>query len=331
MSLIASTSIVENCSGVSKLTTTTVLEDVVFVFLVYKQSQYLRTTLPSAINQTQYPGLLLVMDDASPDDSAKVIEQILADAPKGLNVQFEHNQENIGLIAQLNKLVNRFENKLIVLQAGDDESYPNRLEETYKAWVEQGKPSLVLANYDGMNELGQVIEPFDHKKPQKKYTLDRLIARRAMVYGCCAAFDSDLINFFGDIPVNVINEDRINAFRAWFRNGICYIHKPLLRYRLEGGVSHFSLRTKADRIYKSMTEFQRELIDLDAYCLDLDKVFELSRGGRRRASRSIHRRRRLVRWCLMQLAKGRRFYCISALILGSQYFQALRLIRKCKR
>lgn len=275
------------------MTTTTVLEDVVFVFLVYKQSQYLRTTLPSAINQTQYPGLLLVMDDASPDDSAKVIQQILADAPKDLNVQFEHNQENIGLIAQLNKLVNRFENKLIVLQAGDDESYPNRLEETYKAWIEQGKPSLVLANYDCIDDDGCITKHFDPGSKPQRYTLKRLLRRRAMVFGCCAAFDSDLMSHYGPISTNVINEDRVNAFRAFYRKGIHYIHKPLLRYRSEAGISAFDKRTSTQRREKLRIESSRELADLNNHLADLSSVV-----CSENIAKEVRQRRKLVYWML---------------------------------
>jgi len=268
-----------------------VLDEVVSVFLAYRQSRYLDKTLTSAMNQTVFPSKLIVMDDASPDDSDQVFQRILKNAPVGLNIDYQRNDKNIGLIAQLNKLVNAYDDKLIVLQAGDDESYPNRLEETYRAWIQNGKPSLVLANYDGINEAGDVVEPFADKKPQKPYTLERLINRRAMVYGCCAAIHSDLFNFYGTIPTNVVNEDRVNAFRAYFRHGIHYIHKPLLRYRLEGGISSFSKTTRDERLQKLKTEARRESADIECHLKDLQKL-PLQRGVKRR----LFNRLRYVVW-----------------------------------
>ncbi len=246
-----------------------VLDDVIYVFLAYRQSQYLPKTLTSAMQQTVFPSRLIIMDDASPDESDEVIKQLMKEAPDGLNIDYQRNEKNIGLIAQLNKLVGKFQKKLIIIQAGDDEAYPNRVEVTYEAWVNNGKPSLVLANYDGIDLTGNVVEPFEGKKPQKPYSLKRLINRRAMVFGCCAAVDSELFNTFGPIPSTVINEDRVNAFRAMLINGIHYIHQPLLRYRIEGGVSAFKTETVQQRLSKLKVEAEREARDLMCHVEDL--------------------------------------------------------------
>jgi glycosyltransferase involved in cell wall biosynthesis len=213
------------------------------------------------------------MDDASPDNTDQVIRELIPQAPKGLHVEYLRNEVNIGLNSQLNKLVDRFENKLIVLQAGDDESYPCRLEETYNAWVANNKPSLLLANHDNIDDDGVIIKSFNSKSKQEKpYTLKRLINRRSKVYGCCAAYHSDLINFFGEVPKNVINEDRINAFRAYFQNGIIYLHKPLIKYRSEVGISAFNTSTVEQQHHRMTTEAKRELADIDSHLLDLPKI-----------------------------------------------------------
>lgn len=250
-----------------------ILTDVVLVYLTYNQERFIPTTLASAMNQTCLPSSLIVMDDASQDRSDQIIKNLIATKPKQLNIEYERNKNNIGLVGQINKLVNRFENKLIVIQAGDDESYPERLEKTYQAWIRNNKPSLVLANYDRIDTEGNIIAKFDPKsKPQKPYSLKRIINRKSMVFGCCAAFDSNLLNFFGPINSNVINEDRVNAFRAYHLNGIYYLHEPLLRYRSEIGISSFKKDSRKDLIKKLITEADRELKDIDCHFKDIQKA-----------------------------------------------------------
>jgi glycosyltransferase involved in cell wall biosynthesis len=302
-----------------------VLDDVVFVFLTYNQEKYIPETLTSAFNQSCYPSTLLIMDDASPDNSDSVIRALIATAPPKLNIEYLHNTENVGLVGQLNKLVGRFENKLIVLQAGDDDSYPNRLEETYNAWIESNKPSLLLANYDKIDEQGNVIRKFDYSvKPPKKYTLKRIIDRKALVYGCCAAFDSDLLNFFGKIPEDVINEDRVNIFRAFFRNGAVYIHKPLLRYRSEIGISTFNQKTKEARFDKITQEAKRELSDLECHLHDLDKI------GSNKAKELLLKRKKLIVW-LIQIKPTLSFFeVLGVFFKGVSLAKAWKVYKKIK-
>lgn len=280
-----------NSWGSMEDTAINILQDVVFVFLTYNQEKFISKTLTSAINQTYLPSTLIIMNDASPDNSDQVIKKIITEAPSALNIEYVNNTQNIGLIGQLNKLVNRFENKLIILQAGDDESYPNRIEETYKAWIDNNKPSLILANYDCINEAGLIIKKFDPKTPpEKAFTLDRIIRRRAKVYGCCAAVHSDLLNFFGSVPTNVINEDRINIFRAHYCRGSIYLHKALLKYNSEIGISAFKKDTKQQLVYKFQTEAKRELIDIESHFIDLQKVKDDS------AHKMLLTRKKNVQW-----------------------------------
>ena len=302
------------------------LDDVVFVFLTYNQEKYIPQTLPSAFNQTCYPSILLIMDDASPDNSDNVIQELIATAPKNLNIEYLHNTKNIGLVGQLNKLVGKFENKLIVLQAGDDESYPNRLEDTYNAWIENKKPSLLLANHDDIDEKGAIIKQFNpSSRIEKPYTLKRIINRRSKVYGCCAAFDSDLPNHFGKIPENVINEDRINVFRAFFRNGIIYLHKPLIKYRSEVGISAFNTSTSKQQHHRMTTEANRELADIESHIKDLSKI------DHARAKQLLLKRKISVNWLRNMPVHLSKLSVIHALLKGVSFRVAIRTYKKLNK
>lgn len=239
-----------------------VLEDVVYVFFCYKQSRYLDETLPSALHQTAWPTQLLILDDCSPDDSHEKILSILESAPKGLNVEYRHNKKNVGLVTQINSLRDQYKDKLIIVQAGDDIAMPNRVEETYEAWLKNGKPSLIIGSYDKISEQGDIIEPFESIKQNKKpYTLENIINRKCAVDGCCAAFTSDVLNEFAPYNKDIINEDRINVLRAFLLNGIHHENKKWIQYRL-GGISTFAKETREEKYNNTVINAQRELQDL---------------------------------------------------------------------
>ncbi|MCX4120060.1 glycosyltransferase family 2 protein [Vibrio parahaemolyticus] len=239
-----------------------VLEDVVYVFFCYKQSSYLDKTLPAALEQTAWPSQLLVLDDCSPDDSHEKILSLLEFAPKGLNIEYRHNTQNVGLVSQINSLRGQYQNKLIIVQAGDDIAMPNRVEETYETWLKNGKPSLIIGSYDKISEQGDIIEPFESIKQNKKpYTLENIINRKCAVDGCCAAFTSDVLNEFEPYNKDIINEDRINVLRAFLLNGIHHEHKKWIQYRL-GGISTFSKETREEKYNNTVINAHRELQDL---------------------------------------------------------------------
>lgn len=300
------------------------INEVVWVILTYNQSIYLPSTLTSVFNQTARPSELLIMDDASTDDTEHVVRQLITQAPSDLTVNYERNEKNIGLMSQLNKLVGKYQNKLIIFHAGDDEAYPHRLETTYREWVNAGKPMLVLGNFDEIDSSGKLVKPFNGTKRQKPYSIERLLSRRAMVYGCCAAISSELLNFFGPIPKNVVNEDRVNAFRALLIGRIHYIHQALLRYRVGVGISSFLQQGRDAELQKLKRDAQRELIDLECHKRDA------LQANKPELLTKIEQRKRYVEWIAKLNGKPTIFELCKAFRHGINPSAILRVRRRLK-
>lgn len=102
----------------------------VFVFVPsYNHAKFIDKCLKSIINQTLPPSKLLVIDDGSKDDSAKVIERALKDCP------FESElivRENRGLCATLNQGLSLSYGKYFAYLGSDDIWLPEFLEERAK-------------------------------------------------------------------------------------------------------------------------------------------------------------------------------------------------------
>lgn len=276
------------------MTSKGIFEDVVFICFVYNQKDYVRDALLSAMHQTRLPSKLIILDDASNDGTREVIENVLPEAPEHLSVEYWRNEQNVGLNEQLNKISGLFEDKLLVFQAGDDISKPNRVEDTYRVWIEEKKPPLIVSGYDEISENGEMVKEFSlSSKPQKAYTFKRLVNRRATIFGCCPAYHSKVFNHFGEIPSYIINDDRVNTFRALCLGGILYLHKSLLQYRVGVGVSFYDDVAKGDQRYRIVTDAQRELLDIRCHLQDLERVPDPPKMHVRLL---LQRRKRFVQW-----------------------------------
>lgn len=102
----------------------------VFVFVPsYNHEKFIGKCLESIISQTSPPSKLLVIDDGSKDDSAKVIERILKDCP--FDAEFIVRQ-NRGLCATLNQGLSLSYGKYFAYLGSDDIWLPEFLEERTK-------------------------------------------------------------------------------------------------------------------------------------------------------------------------------------------------------
>ena len=96
------------------------------VMSVYNDELTIEKSIESIINQTYKELELLIIDDASSDESLKVINKY---KNKYKFIKVFKNENNKGLTYSLNKLIKDSEGEYIARQDSDDESMPNRIME----------------------------------------------------------------------------------------------------------------------------------------------------------------------------------------------------------
>ena len=102
----------------------------VFAFVPsYNHAPFIEKCLNSIINQTLSPRKLLVIDDGSRDDSAKIIERVLKDCPFDAELIV---RENRGLCATLNQGLSLSAGKYFAYIGSDDYWLPAFFEERVK-------------------------------------------------------------------------------------------------------------------------------------------------------------------------------------------------------
>ena len=127
---------------------------------VYNAAPYLKQAIDSILEQTYLNFELLICDDASTDNSPKIIAQF-----KDERIRLFSNQSNLGYLKTCNFLFKEAKGDIITFQDADDWSEQKRLELSVDVFETNPKVSYCLSYYNKVNKNGALIEkrdvPFD--------------------------------------------------------------------------------------------------------------------------------------------------------------------------
>ena len=104
---------------------------------VYNGAAYLRETLDSLLQQTCHDFELIIIDDGSRDESARIIQSV-----NDNRIRF-YRQDNRGLAATLNRAIELSRGEFLARQDQDDVSLPHRLESQLNYLVSHPNCGLV--------------------------------------------------------------------------------------------------------------------------------------------------------------------------------------------
>ncbi len=128
----------------------------IFAFVPsYNHAPFIEKCLRSILNQTLPPTKLLVIDDGSKDDSAKIIEKVLNDAPFTTELIV---QKNRGLCATLNEGFSRSAGEFFTYIGSDDVWFPRFFEERARLLNENPNAVLGYGNALFRDENDEVFE-----------------------------------------------------------------------------------------------------------------------------------------------------------------------------
>jgi glycosyltransferase involved in cell wall biosynthesis len=131
----------------------------------YNHGRFLPDALDGLLAQTRPADELIIIDDASTDDSTAVISPYLERFPQA---QLVRNPVNLGCVANLNRAIDMVRGDIIHFAAADDVTYPRLFETGVALLTAHPQAALVSARTDLMAENGRVIGPLATPTPLKR-------------------------------------------------------------------------------------------------------------------------------------------------------------------
>lgn len=205
---------------------------VTVLMAVYNGSRFLRTAIPSILDQTYRDFRFLIVDDASTDDTRELIRSYPDD-----RIDLVRLEKNVGQTAALNVGLRRADSSWIVRMDADDFSAPDRVEEQMKAAEPHGDLGCV----------GTFAWEFSEDPTQRERVVQRPVGeagiRRGLLLGAPMIHGTMMIRREALLAIGGYNEryrysqDRDLFNRLLTRYPGVNIPKPLLgirRHREQG-------------------------------------------------------------------------------------------------
>lgn len=227
--------------------------------LTYNHENFILDCLEGAISQTYSPLEIVISDDCSLDRTYDILEEFVGNYKGPHKFVINRNKENLGIARNLKKAIDMCSGELIVNQAGDDISLPNRVQVIFDTWNKSNYTICgFFTNAIFINAKGESkgtyfspnvkyiskLEEFE----QTKFNLAHLFEPYVWMLGATSAFERKIYEDFDPIDSRVKQEDGVLSFRSLLMGGLCYIHEPVVKYRRHDGAisnsTNFKGRTK---------------------------------------------------------------------------------------
>ncbi len=147
---------------------------------VYNDEKYLQESIDSILNQTFTEFEFLIINDGSTDNSFNILKE---NAEKDPRIKIIINEENIGLIASLNKGLELASCDLIARMDSDDIAIASRLEVQYQFMIENPNISVCGGGFIYQEEPNRInIYPETHTDIVISSLYDCSLAHPTVIY-----------------------------------------------------------------------------------------------------------------------------------------------------
>jgi glycosyltransferase involved in cell wall biosynthesis len=204
---------------------------------VYNGSRFLSDQLASFLDQSALPDELIVVDDASTDETPDIIRDFKDGAP--FPVKYFRNAKNLGATASFDAAISLCSGELVFLADQDDIWLSHKLATIASVFEKDAAVCLVLSN---ANVVSECLKPLGYTVwEQSRFTgaaQRRVAAGHAyatllkgnFATGCTMAFRRAFQPFLSPIPPSWVHDGWI----ALIVGALCPVHaisEPLVLYR----------------------------------------------------------------------------------------------------
>jgi glycosyltransferase involved in cell wall biosynthesis len=194
----------------------------------YNGSKYLELQLRSILDQIGPQDELIVVDDASRDDTIRLINE-----QRDSRVRVSANPQNLGVVRTFEKALSMSRGEIVFLADQDDIWYPHKVSSILDCFNAHPEATLVLSDARIVDGEGHPIQ--ESWASNRNFTpgVAANLWRNRYV-GCAMAFRSEMLQaclpFPDDIPMHDMWIGCINQLGG----SVILIDEPLMDYRKHG-------------------------------------------------------------------------------------------------
>jgi len=212
------------------------MKTVSVIIPTYNYARYVAEAIDSALGQTYAPLEVIVVDDASTDDTPRVL------AAYGDRIR-AIRQPNGGAGAARNTGIAAARGEYVAFLDADDVWLPAKLQLQMALFKADPTLGLVHCGSEAIDGQGKTLEVFlDGKEGFVALEMLRLDREVIQLPGSCIVVPRRVAEELGGFDARLPpSEDWDFCFRVSMRYRVGYVRKPLFRYRLHGGGIHLNI------------------------------------------------------------------------------------------
>ena len=131
----------------------------------YNHGRFLARAILALQTQDPPPNEILIIDDASTDDSVSVIQRLATSCP---SIRFLRNEFNLGTVPSQNRGISESQSKYVYLAAADDMVYPGFFSKALAMLEKYPKAAFVCGECEIANDVGTVLAIRPPARPTQK-------------------------------------------------------------------------------------------------------------------------------------------------------------------
>lgn len=215
------------------------MEEQIDVLLVtYNGEKYIKEQIESILNQTYKNIKLIISDDCSKDGTVEILKQY---EEKDNRIKLYIQQENLGLVKNIEFLLNKVENELYMLADQDDFWLPQKIEKSIQK-LKQENADLVFGDLEVVDKDLKTIYPsfgdfmLLNNKIHKYINSYRLNYLYNCVTGCTLLSKKKFIEKILPLPKTskYLIHDHWMALMVALNGKLTYMDEKYIKYRQHG-------------------------------------------------------------------------------------------------
>ncbi len=232
------------------------MKDLITVYITnYNYGSFLKKSIESVFNQSYKNFNLIIIDDASTDNSIEILNKFKS--IKGVTLIF--NKKRIGHVKSSNKAIKLAKGKYILRLDADDYLKKNALYKMVKLIKKNSRVKMVFPNFNWISSKGKVLSKFTYKNKPKYFLNDQ------PAHGACSLIDLKFLKHLGGYCEKF---DRQDGFYIW-------LAILLKKYEIKNlSETLFFYRKHKKNLSKNKVKLLRARLKIISYFLNKNKLNE---------------------------------------------------------